>query len=296
MKHPAFPENEADRLQALERLQLIHTPAEERFDRITRLASRLLNAPIALVSLVTEDKQWFKSRQGLNAIETGREISFCGHAILNEDTFVIPNALKDPDFRDNPLVTGPPDIRFYAGQPLHFEQMRIGTLCVIDTKPRHMRPADYDSLKSLGHFLELEINAWHQERNSFLQKILCHERNESLLDPLSGNFNEAGLLQARKIIADQSVAAYRLELELEYPDSPEEEKELLLSRIATTLRSVVDDRGIIGLTDSNSFDVILLEQSATINNLVQTDLRTRLKELQESGAIESTWTWRLSEV
>jgi len=296
MKHPAFPENEADRLQALERLQLIHTPAEERFDRITRLASRLLNAPIALVSLVTEDKQWFKSRQGLNAIETGREISFCGHAILNEDTFVIPNALKDPDFRDNPLVTGPPDIRFYAGQPLHFEQMRIGTLCVIDTKPRHMRPADYDSLKSLGHFLELEINAWHQERNSFLQKILCHERNESLLDPLSGNFNEAGLLQARKMIADQSVAAYRLELELEYPDSPEEEKELLLSRIATTLRSVVDDRGIIGLTDSNSFDVILLEQSATINNLVQTDLRTRLKELQESGAIESTWTWRLSEV
>lgn len=296
MKHPAFPENEADRLQALERLQFIHTPAEERFDRITRLASRLLNAPIALVSLVTEDKQWFKSRQGLNAIETGREISFCGHAILNEDTFVIPNALKDPDFRDNPLVTGPPDIRFYAGQPLHFEQMRIGTLCVIDTKPRHMRPADYDSLKSLGHFLELEINAWHQERNSFLQKLLRHERDESLLDPLSGNFNEAGLLQARKMIADKSVTAYRLKLELEYPDSPEEEKELLLSKIATTLRSVVDDRGIIGLTASNSFDVILLEQSATINNLVQSDLRTRLKELQESGAIESTWAWQLSEV
>lgn len=296
MKHPALPENEADRLEVLERLQIVHTPAEERFDRITRLASRLLNAPIALVSLVAEDKQWFKSRQGLNAIETGREISFCGHAILNEDIYVIPNALKDPDFRDNPLVTGPPNIRFYAGQPLHFEQMRIGTLCVIDTKPRHMRPADYDSLKSLGYLLELEINAWHQERNSFLQKLLRHERNENLIDPLTGNFNETGLLQARKIIAEQSLNACRLNLELEYSESSEEEQELLHSKIAATLRSVVGDRGIIGLTDSKCFEVILLEQDAATNNLIHADLRARFTELKESGAIESTWTWQLSEV
>ena len=131
MKTPEFPPNESHRLSALNELALLDTLPEERFDRLTRLAARTLDAPIALVSLIDKDRQWFKSRQGLGATETGRDISFCGHAILSEETLVIENALNDERFHDNPLVTGDPNIRFYAGAPLHDPQgHRVGTLCI----------------------------------------------------------------------------------------------------------------------------------------------------------------------
>ena len=118
MRKPDFPADEQRRLQALRDLELLDTPAEERFDRLTRIAQSVFQAPIALVSLVDAQRQWFKSRQGLDATETPRDISFCGHAILGDEVFYIPNALEDPRFADNPLVAGAPDIRFYAGAPL----------------------------------------------------------------------------------------------------------------------------------------------------------------------------------
>ena len=115
---PAQPPDEALRLQALRGLALLDTEAEERFDRITRTAVRLFGVPTALVSLVDDCRQWFKSKQGLGVTETSRDISFCGHAILGTVALVVPDALADPRFADNPLVTGPPHIRFYAGFPL----------------------------------------------------------------------------------------------------------------------------------------------------------------------------------
>lgn len=115
---PAFPLDEANRLATLRGLNILDTPPEERFDRLTRLAQQLINVPIAVVSLVDSNRQWFKSCQGLDASETPRNISFCGHAILDNELFVIPDALLDTRFSDNPLVTGAPNIRFYAGQPL----------------------------------------------------------------------------------------------------------------------------------------------------------------------------------
>ncbi|MFH0934086.1 MAG: GAF domain-containing protein, partial [Pseudomonadota bacterium] len=118
MHIPAIPDNESQRLQALHGRALLDTPAEERFDRLTRLARNMLGVRIALVSLVDTDRQWFKSRQGLDACETGRDISFCGHAILDDAIFEITDASLDLRFADNPLVTGPPHIRFYAGAPL----------------------------------------------------------------------------------------------------------------------------------------------------------------------------------
>lgn len=118
MDSPEKPDNEVQRLRHLNTLAILDTAAEERFDRITRLARRLFNVPIALISLVDENRQWFKSCYGLNVSETSRDISFCGHAILGKKVFVIEDASQDPRFADNPLVTDAPNIRFYAGVSL----------------------------------------------------------------------------------------------------------------------------------------------------------------------------------
>jgi len=158
MKKPEIPLNEAIRLDALRALNILDTPGEERFDRITRVARRHFNVPIALVSLIDTGRQWFKSRQGLDASETPRDISFCGHAILSNNIFNIPNALKDERFVDNPLVTGPPGIRFYAGAPLHAPgDQRIGTLCIIDDKPREFSSDELTVLRDLADFVEAEL-------------------------------------------------------------------------------------------------------------------------------------------
>jgi len=155
---PAIPADEAQRLETLQGLDVLDTPVEERFDRLTRLARRLLDVPIALVSLVDENRQWFKSRDGLDASETPRDISFCGHAILGHEVFVIPDATKDERFAANPLVTGPPDIRFYAGYPLRaVNGQALGTLCIIDTRPRELDADDLASFRDLAGMAEQEL-------------------------------------------------------------------------------------------------------------------------------------------
>src|SRR5882762_8461897 len=118
MQKPASHPLEARRQRALLALQLLDTPIEERFERITRAASRELRMPMAAISLVDRARQWFKSSRGIEACETGRDVSFCGHAILGAGAFVVPDARKDRRFADNPLVTGDPGIRFYAGHPV----------------------------------------------------------------------------------------------------------------------------------------------------------------------------------
>src|SRR6516165_6239377 len=114
-----IPKDDVNRLEALRALGLLDTPPEERFDRITRLLTRVMGVPMAFLSLVDADRQWFKSSCGLSMPQTPRAVSFCGHAILSDEPLVVPDAAKDERFRDNPLVTGEPHIRFYAGQPLH---------------------------------------------------------------------------------------------------------------------------------------------------------------------------------
>jgi len=158
MRKPDFPLDEAQRLQTLCDLQVLDTPAEERFDRLTRIATAVFKAPIALVSLVDSDRQWFKSCQGLDASETPRDISFCGHAILSDEVFYIPNALLDERFADNPLVTGAPNIRFYAGAPLSMVSGHsVGTLCVIDNKPHQHTPEELQVLRDLADCVEQEL-------------------------------------------------------------------------------------------------------------------------------------------
>ncbi|WP_455203645.1 PAS domain S-box protein [Kaarinaea lacus] len=159
MEKPNTPDNESERLKALRQMQVLDTPVEERFDRLTRLAKDLFQVPIALISLVDEQRQWFKSKQGLQACETPRDISFCGHAILSQQILHVPNALEDDRFADNPLVTGAPHIRFYAGAPLStVEGFRIGTLCIIDDKPRTMSDDDLRNLRDLADCVQEELN------------------------------------------------------------------------------------------------------------------------------------------
>ena len=160
MKTPEIPANEKQRLQALRSTELLDTSPEERFDRLTRMAKRVFGVSIALVSLVDENRQWFKSKVGLDASETGRDISFCGHAILGNDIFVIEDALQDERFADNPLVTGPPNIRFYAGVPLRYlDGNKLGTLCIIDQNPRVLDQEDRDMLSDLAEMAESELAA-----------------------------------------------------------------------------------------------------------------------------------------
>lgn len=159
MQTPATPVNEADRLQDLKGLNILDTMAEERFDRFTRLAQRMFEVPIALVSLVDTNRQWFKSRQGLDACETGRDISFCGHTVLSDQPLIIEDARQDERFRDNPLVTGEPGIRFYAGCPVYGPRgQRVGTFCIIDRKPRQFPEEDVQALADMAALVSSELS------------------------------------------------------------------------------------------------------------------------------------------
>lgn len=154
----ALPPDEAERLEALEALELLDTPPDERFDRVTRLASRLFEVPIALVTLVDEDRQWFKSNVGLAAGQTARDVSFCAHAILDTEVLVVPDTWLDPRFAENPLVTEDPHIRFYAGYPLRTPSGQpVGTLCLIDHEPRQLSGDEQASLMDLGRMIEHEF-------------------------------------------------------------------------------------------------------------------------------------------
>ncbi|MGN6390201.1 MAG: diguanylate cyclase [Burkholderiaceae bacterium] len=160
MTSPDVPSNEASRLAALRALNILDTGPDERFDRLTRITRRVFDVPIALVSLVDENRQWFKSCIGLPVRQTPRDVSFCGHAILTGEILVVPDATTDERFADNPLVTGEPGIRFYAGYPLDAGGgTRLGTLCVIDTKPRRFAPEDEQLLRDLGVTVQRELMA-----------------------------------------------------------------------------------------------------------------------------------------
>ena len=141
---------EADRLAALRRYKILDTEPEQRFDDLALLASQICGTPMALISLVDRDRQWFKARVGVDVPQTPRDIAFCAHAIEQPDLFVVPDALKDARFRDNPLVRAEPRIRFYAGAPLVTTGGNaLGTICVLDREPRVLTQAQQDALEAL---------------------------------------------------------------------------------------------------------------------------------------------------
>mgnify|MGYP003645286011 CR=1 FL=1 len=153
------PENESERIRKLTTLELLDTLPEKTYDDITYLAAEIADTPIALVSLIDQERQWFKARVGLDVTETSRDFAFCAHAILTPgETLVVPDAECDPRFADNPLVTGDPKIRFYAGAPLVLSDgIALGTLCVIDRKPRSLTDRQLRALEVLSRQVVAQI-------------------------------------------------------------------------------------------------------------------------------------------
>lgn len=206
MISPDSPPDEVERLDELLRLQILDTPAEERFDRLARLATALLKTPIALVSLVDANRQWFKSCIGLDVRETDRSVSFCGHALHSDTPLVVNDALLDHRFRDNPLVSGHPHIRFYAGRPIHGPRgYRVGTLCVIDDKPRELTPVELTALDDLAALVESELRA-----SELSQAVEAQTRSEKRLRAIMRSvgdvvlvFNGDGVIQATNPAAER---------------------------------------------------------------------------------------------
>jgi len=172
------PTNEAERLRTLRAYRILDTKPEERFDELTRLAALICGVPISLISLIDTDRQWFKSKFGLDLQETPRAQAFCTHAIMQPELFVVPDASKDERFANNPMVTGALHIRFYAGEPLAARDGQVlGTLCVIDREPHTLSETQKEALKLVGQLViaNFELRRDLQE----LRDALTREVTES---------------------------------------------------------------------------------------------------------------------
>lgn len=214
MKSAKNHPKEHERVQALKDLNILDTISEQEFDEITLIASQICQTPIALISLVDDKRQWFKSKVGLSAPETPKEIAFCSHAILQDDVFVVTDSAKDDRFHDNPLVTGAPSVQFYAGAPLldPVSNLPIGTLCVIDNKAREINQSQIESLKALSN----QINKLLDLRNRIKDLSFINEKmyfQKTAFD----NMSEGVVLQdsSGKIIDFNKASLIVLELSAE---------------------------------------------------------------------------------
>ncbi len=200
---PPIPPNEAARLEELHTFCALDTPDDPRLDHLVQLATRLLECPIALVSLLDSDRQWFKAKIGIDAKETPRRIAFCAYAILDDDVMIVEDASADPRFMSNPLVTDPPYIRFYAGAPLiSATGFRLGTLCVIDQCPRSFTDAQCSLLKQLAEMavdtLDLHRILQKTRQDNLTRTRFLSSLSHELRTPLNAimGFSEMILLQS----------------------------------------------------------------------------------------------------
>lgn len=191
------PSDEPLRQRALDDLELLDTPTEQYLDTLVRLTRELFQVETVLISLIDRDRQWFKARVGLDIAETPRDISFCGHAVEARSPLVVQDARQDPRFADNPVVTGAPFIRFYAGQPLfsHGGQA-IGTLCMLHPEPRTLSPEERLRLRDLGTLTEgyLQLRGLSQQAQK-LRQAVSREQRKALIDALTQLWNRAALAQ-----------------------------------------------------------------------------------------------------
>ncbi|BBH54653.1 GAF domain-containing hybrid sensor histidine kinase/response regulator [Fluviispira sanaruensis] len=199
MKIAPLPSDEKERLVKLENYRILDSIPEQDFDDLTFLASHICKVPIALISLVDKNRQWFKSKIGLNASETSRDLAFCSHAILQEEVFIIPDSLKDERFHDNPLATGAPNVRFYAGAPLQTSSgHRIGTLCVIDNIPRDLTLEQIKALQALARQvisqLELRLSTANAENAIKTKSAFFANISHEIRTPMNGIIGMTNLL------------------------------------------------------------------------------------------------------
>jgi diguanylate cyclase (GGDEF)-like protein len=244
---------EDERLAALYRYDVLDTEPEEGFDRITRLAKMVMQTPIALVSLIDRERQWFKSRQGLEARETSRDISFCSHAIEHDVPMIVPDAREDPRFCDNPLVTGGPMIRFYLGVPLRTpDGQNIGTLCAIDQQPRQPSADQVALLEDLARLVidELEL------------------RQLATTDSLTGALTRRGFMRAARQAHDLARryehAVTCIALDLDHFKSVNDRfghaaGDQVLRTVTTICRSIMRSVDCLGRLGGEEFAIVLPE-------------------------------------
>ncbi|MFF7708920.1 diguanylate cyclase [Pseudomonas sp. NPDC007930] len=252
MQAPANHPDENLRIHTLRTLSLLDTPAEERFDRLTRLARRLFDVPIAVVSLVDTNRQWFKSCSGLSATQTPRDVSFCGHAILQNELFVISDAIHDPRFSDNPLVVGEPHIRFYAGRPLKASNgSPMGTLCLIDRAPRQFDDEDRAAMEDLAIMAELELEAQQVATVDHLTQVANRRGFEHMA--------EYALSICRRVGTPATLLFFDLDGFKAINDRfGHAEGDRALAVFADVLRSVVREMDSIGRLGGDEFVVLLM--------------------------------------
>ncbi|SAK65390.1 diguanylate cyclase [Caballeronia hypogeia] len=273
-----IPENEPARLATLRTLRILDTPAEERFDRLTRLARRLFDVPIALVSLIDENRQWFKSCAGLGVQETTRDISFCGHAIMHEDVFMIPDARADVRFHDNPLVTGDPGIRFYAGQPLTVPNgTKLGTLCLIDTRPRELDAEQRGLLRDLAHIAEQEIAAIELATVDELTLIANRRGFEALA--------QHALNVCKRMSRDATLLFFDLDDFKRINDTfGHAEGDRALKTFAAALRDALRESDVIGRLGGDEFVALLTDAREDETRRALERLRDALAEFDAESA------------
>lgn len=272
------PANEAERLDALWALRVLDTPAEERFDRFTRLARRLFDVPIAVVSLVDQHRQWFKSRAGLSDIETPREISFCTHTIRDDSPLVVNDALADERFAASPLVTDDPGVRFYAGWPLRApDGQRVGALCLIDRSPRTLEADDLTALSDLAAMVEHELAAVQLATRDPLTEV-SNRRGFMLLA-------EQGLRFCRRRGAPMALVFIDIDDFKDVNDAfGHAEGDRALAGFAACLRGVARDMDVVGRFGGDEFVLLLVGATEAHAEQVTERLRDALRAEKCSSA------------
>ncbi len=264
MQAPAIPENETERAASLASLSVLDTPRETRFDEITELAAYVLKTPIAAISLIDADRQWFKAAVGLDLDETAREISFCGHTVAILNTMVVNDTHHDPRFIGNPFVTDEPHIRAYAGVPLVIDpDLPVGSLCVLDTAPRNFNGGELRALRILANQVAAQLRATRTER--------------AATDPLTGvaSRDAAGQWLARQSAAHTRAAIY-LDLDGLKPINDRYTHEAgnrLLVVVAERLSDSVDPAHMVARLGGDEFVVLLSD--VTEADLARTIARIR---------------------
>jgi len=256
MIKPETPSNEIERLRALRALKILDTAHEERFDRVTRIAKHLFNVSISLVTLIDEDRQWFKSRQGLGVCELPRESSFCGHTINQNELLIIPDTSSDERFFDNPFVVGDPKIRFYAGFPLKLKQgVIIGTLCLADDKPRNLSDEEKQLLRDLGSLVEQEIQSIQLATIDELTKISNRRGFLSLAEHTLNN--------CKKNKVSMTLILFDLNKFKQINDVyGHHEGDFVLTKFAQVMLSSFCDCEVIGRLGGDEFVVMLSDSGA----------------------------------
>ena len=263
---------EHQRLKALESLKIMDTPAEQRFDRITRLAKRMFDVPIALITLLDEERQWFKSKFGLDASETPREQAFCNYTIEQEKSFIVNDATIDVRFNDNPLVLNAPFIRFYAGFPFRAPSgERLGALCLIDHKPRYISERDSRLLGELALMVEEEIAT---------NQLLCEDHLTGLLNRRGFEFRANHILQmCRNQDCEASLIYFDLDNFKQINDGHGHQAgDNALLQFSTLLNSTFRDSDLIGRIGGDEFVVLMVNQ----NDTDQTAILQRLSNTVDS--------------